>query len=173
MVEGGGISKQVTAGKQLDVTHDAATVTRFTDAQAGHGSKLLKQSSLGRHRLETIEEVTDHTKAGGGCGDCHHEIADLLREFQDKLFHFHAKDVKIRRDRLNEAGIFAYPLEWHQPRIPGFGDIDWARFMAALMEVGYDGPVCIEVEDDTFGKSLEGRQRALKVARNVLESYFA
>ena len=31
-----------------------------------------------------------------------------------------------------------------------------------LMETGYDGPVCIEVEDDTFGKTLEGRKRALR-----------
>jgi sugar phosphate isomerase/epimerase len=100
------------------------------------------------------------------------EPASALREFRDKLFHLHAKDVKIHRDRLNQAGVFAHPLEWHQPRIPGCGEIDWARFMGALMEVGYAGPVCIEVEDDTFGKSLEGRQRALKVARNVLEPFF-
>lgn len=96
-----------------------------------------------------------------------------LREFKSRLFHLHAKDVRIRRERINEVGVFAYPLEWHQPRIPGYGDIDWARFMAALLDVGYDGPVCIEVEDDTFGRTLEGRQRALRVARNVLQPYFA
>ena len=95
-----------------------------------------------------------------------------LREFAGKLFHLHAKDVKIQRDRLNEVGAFAEPLKWHRPRIPGFGEIDWARFMAALMETGYDGPVCVEVEDDTFGKTLEGRQRALRVARNVLSPFF-
>ena len=94
-----------------------------------------------------------------------------LREFRSKLFHLHAKDVKLHRDRLNEVGAFAYPLEWHQPRIPGYGEIDWARFMGALMETGYDGPVCIEVEDDTFGKSLEGRQKALRVAGNVLRPF--
>jgi sugar phosphate isomerase/epimerase len=44
--------------------------------------------------------------------------------------------------------------------------------MAALMEVGYDGPVCIEVEDDTFGRTLAGRQSALRVARNILHPYF-
>jgi sugar phosphate isomerase/epimerase len=96
-----------------------------------------------------------------------------LREFRDKLFHLHAKDVEIYRDRLNEFGIFASPLLWHQPRIPGYGEIDWARFMAGLTAIGYDGPVCIEVEDDTFGKTLDGRQRALKVARNVLRPFFA
>jgi sugar phosphate isomerase/epimerase len=95
-----------------------------------------------------------------------------LREFKDKLFHLHAKDVRIRRERINDVGVFAVPLEWHQPRIPGYGDINWARFMAALMDVGYDGPVCIEVEDDTFGKTLAGRQAAIKVARNVLQPFF-
>jgi len=95
-----------------------------------------------------------------------------LKEFESKLFHVHAKDVKIRRDRLNQVGIFANPLEWHQPRIPGYGDLDWSKFMATLMETSYRGPVCIEVEDDTFGKSLENRQWALRAARNVLAPFF-
>lgn len=96
-----------------------------------------------------------------------------LVEFQDKLFHFHAKDVKLCRDRLNEVGVFAHPLEWHQPRIPGYGEMNWAHVMSALMETSYRGPVCIEVEDDTFGKTLEGRQKAVRVARNVLSPFFA
>ena len=95
-----------------------------------------------------------------------------LREFKDKLFHLHAKDLSPLPGRLNEVGIFAYPKEWHLPRIPGFGAIDWARFMAALYEIGYAGAVCIEVEDETFGPALAGRQRALRVARGVLGPYF-
>jgi sugar phosphate isomerase/epimerase len=80
--------------------------------------------------------------------------------------------VKLRRDRLNEVGVFAHPLEWHQPRIPGYGEIDWSKFMGALSNAGYDGPVCIEVEDEAFGKSMDGRKRAVKVARNVLAPFF-
>ena len=98
-----------------------------------------------------------------------HESA--LHEFKGKLFHLHAKDVRIYRERLNQCGVFAVPLEWHAPRVPGYGEIDWARFMSVLMETGYDGPVCIEVEDDTFGKTLEGRKKALRVARDVLAPY--
>lgn len=94
-----------------------------------------------------------------------------LREFKDKLFHLHAKDVRIRRECLDEVGIFAYPLEWHQPRIPGFGDIDWARYLAALYDLGWDGPIAIEVEDGTFGNTLAGRQRAVKVAGKVLRPF--
>jgi sugar phosphate isomerase/epimerase len=95
-----------------------------------------------------------------------------LREFKDKLFHLHAKDLAVHPERLNEVGIFAFPKEWHTPRIPGFGEIDWAKFMGRLYEIGYSGPVCVEVEDDTFGKKLEGRQRALKVAKQYLEPFF-
>jgi len=96
-----------------------------------------------------------------------------LAEFRDRLFHLHAKDVKLDRTALNNVGIFAHPREWHQPRIPGYGEMDWAEFMAAVQAVGYDGPVCIEVEDDTFGRTREGRMRALRVARNILAPYFA
>jgi sugar phosphate isomerase/epimerase len=78
----------------------------------------------------------------------------------------------FHRDRLDQVGVFAHPIEWHQPRIPGYGEMDWARFLGALMETRYRGPVCIEVEDDTFGRTLEGRQRALRVARNVLSPFF-
>jgi sugar phosphate isomerase/epimerase len=95
-----------------------------------------------------------------------------LREFAGKLFHIHAKDVLFDRTKCDDWGILGLPKEYHQPRIPGFGEINWGGFMATLMEVGYDGPVCIEVEDETFGKTLDGRKRAVKVARNVLKAFF-
>jgi len=37
------------------------------------------------HRLEDVEDVTNFTKAGGGCTDCHHDIRDLLRECWDLI----------------------------------------------------------------------------------------
>ncbi len=95
-----------------------------------------------------------------------------LREFQDKFFHLHAKDVKLHGDRLDEVGVFAHPNQWHTPRIPGYGEMDWAGYMSDLMETSYRGPVCIEVEDPTFGKSLEGRKKAVRVAGNVLRPFF-
>jgi len=96
-----------------------------------------------------------------------------LREFKSKLFHVHAKDMMVHPDKLNEVGIFAFPREWHSPRVPGLGDINWAQFMAKLYEIGYAGPVCIEVEDDTFGETLEGRKEALRAARNILRPFFS
>ncbi|MBM4154975.1 MAG: sugar phosphate isomerase/epimerase [Lentisphaerae bacterium] len=96
-----------------------------------------------------------------------------VREFRDKLFHIHAKDVRIRRDRLADSGILATPLTYHDPCIPGLGEIDWSRFVGALMAAGYTGPVCIEVEDDAFGKTLAGRRRALRTAGRFLRTFIA
>jgi sugar phosphate isomerase/epimerase len=89
-----------------------------------------------------------------------------IREFASRLFHVHAKDMKIERDKLNQRGILA--LGWSTPKIPGLGDVDWPRFVSALTDAGYDGPVCIEVEDDAFRRHLEDRQRSLRIARDVL-----
>lgn len=33
-----------------------------------------------QHDLATVEDVTNYTKAGGGCGDCHHDIEHILAE---------------------------------------------------------------------------------------------
>ncbi len=95
-----------------------------------------------------------------------------LEPFRDRLFHLHMKDVRLDPRAVDEVGRFDFPSRWHQPRIPGFGDIDCGRFLAEVRRVGYDGPICIEVEDETFGKSLAGRTAAIRTARNVLAPFF-
>ncbi len=96
-----------------------------------------------------------------------------LREFADRIFHVHAKDVRIDRHRLNDVGILATPLEYHSPKLPGLGEIDWGRFLSVLGEVGYRGPVCVEVEDRAYEDSLETRQAALRQSARFLSNYMA
>ena len=48
-----------------------------------------------------------------------------------------------------------YPLEYMSPKLPGLGDVDWGKYISALTDIGYDGPVCIEVEDKAFENSAE------------------
>ncbi|GHF13381.1 hypothetical protein GCM10017044_04230 [Kordiimonas sediminis] len=87
-----------------------------------------------------------------------------LEEFKDRIFHAHAKDVRIDQDRLDDVGTMAYPLEYHDPCIPGEGDINWAEFIGRLKETGFDGAFCIEVEDKKYEGSLEDRKQALRVS---------
>ena len=84
-----------------------------------------------------------------------------LCEFSDKIFHLHAKDVRVDRHRLDEVGILGYPLEYHTPKLPGLGDVNWGQFFSVLSDVGYQGAVCIEVEDRAYEETLERRHAAL------------
>ncbi len=94
-----------------------------------------------------------------------------LREFKDRLFHVHAKDVRVDRERLDGVGILATPLEYHVPKLPGLGDVDWGKFFSVLGDVGYKGPVCVEVEDRAFEGSLESRQASLHQAATYLRNF--
>lgn len=94
-----------------------------------------------------------------------------IYDFSEKLFHIHLKDVKIYPDKLNEVGIMAYPLDYHSPKIPGLGDVDWNSFFSALTSVKYRGPVCIEVEDRAFEDSEEDVKSAILTSRNYLKQF--
>ena len=96
-----------------------------------------------------------------------------LGEFASRLFHVHAKDVHVDQDRLDDVGILALPLEYHRPTLPGLGDIRWGEFVARLGEVGYDGPVCIEVEDRVYEKSLATRKLALRQSKTFLRQFIS
>src|SRR5262249_4402094 len=92
-----------------------------------------------------------------------------LREFGSKIVHVHAKDERIDRDRLHDVGVMG--LGWHQPKLPGLGDVEWGPFFAALTGTGYSGPVCIEVEDRAYEGSLADRRRALRQSKRFLEQF--
>jgi sugar phosphate isomerase/epimerase len=94
-----------------------------------------------------------------------------LREFAGRLVHVHAKDVRVDRHRLDDVGILAHPLEYHSPKLPGLGEVDWGRFFSVLGDAGYRGPVCVEVEDRAFEDSLASRTLALKQSATFLRNF--
>jgi sugar phosphate isomerase/epimerase len=94
-------------------------------------------------------------------------------EFKDRLFHIHAKDVRIDRQRLDDVGILAHPSEYHTPKLPGLGDVDWGKFFSVLTDTGYDGPVCVEVEDRAYEASLATRKASLRQSHAFLRNFIA
>lgn len=101
----------------------------------------------------------------------HMDHVKPIYQFKDRLHHIHLKDVKVYRDKLDQVGIMATPLEYHSPKIPGLGDVRWGDFFAALTDVGYQGPVCIEVEDKSFEGSEEAIETAILTSRNYLKQF--
>ncbi len=65
----------------------------------------------------------------------------------------------------------ATPLEYHSPKLPGLGDVNWGQFFSILSDTGYDGPVCVEVEDRAYEGSLDSRFAALVQTNVFLRPY--
>jgi len=94
-----------------------------------------------------------------------------IYEFKDKIFHVHYKDIKIYPDKLNQVGIMAYPLDFMSPKLPGYGDVDWGKYVSALTDIGYDGYTCIEVEDKYFEGTKEKVLDSLRLSKRYMEQF--
>jgi sugar phosphate isomerase/epimerase len=95
--------------------------------------------------------------------------ARAVKEFGPRIYHVHAKDTEIDQEKLYEGGILGFG--WHRDRLPGLGEVRWGAFFAALTAAGYDGPVCVEVEDRAYEGSLRDRQRALRQSARFLRQW--
>lgn len=70
-----------------------------------------------------------------------------LREYKDRVYHVHAKDTEMFPERRYRGGVNG---QYYRFRIPGYGEINWTTFISALNEIGYDGGIAIEHEDDVY-----------------------
>lgn len=94
-----------------------------------------------------------------------------MREFSDRLFHIHAKDVRVDQEKLDRVGILADPNDYHTPKLPGMGGVDWGDFFSTLTDTSYSGPVCVEVEDRAYEGSARSRELALKQSHTFLRNW--
>jgi sugar phosphate isomerase/epimerase len=101
----------------------------------------------------------------------HMDYLKPLSEFKDRLFHVHAKDVRLDHDRLDEVGILAHPSEYHTPKLPGLGDVNWGQFFSVLTDVGYQDHVCVEVEDRAYEATLDSRKASLLQSHTYLRNF--
>ena len=92
----------------------------------------------------------------------------VVRDYADKIFHVHAKDLEIDRDGLYRHGTAAQGIGWQVPRLPGLGEVRWDRFVAALYRAGYDHVVSVEHEDRSFEGTEELVKRGFLIARDTL-----
>jgi len=144
----------------------------FTCDEWPGGKNLAHSPAIWRRMFEEIE--SDHFGLNYDPSHLVWQQMDPVRpiyEFADKIFHVHAKDVKVLRDKLDDEGVMATPLKWHDPKLPGLGDVPWGKFLSALTDVRYRGPVCIEVEDRAYEETLELRKESLRQSGSFLRQY--
>ena len=94
----------------------------------------------------------------------------FLREFAERLFNVHVKDVWWASSG-QEAGVFGGHSDFGAPgrtwdfRPPGRGRIDFERIARALNHARYKGPLTVEWEDATMDREFGAREAAAFVRR--------
>ncbi|HEY0070766.1 MAG TPA: sugar phosphate isomerase/epimerase [Chloroflexia bacterium] len=102
------------------------------------------------------------------------QMIDYVRvvyEFGSRIFHIHAKDMRIDREQLYKRGVLSLGMGWEIPRLPGLGEVRWDQFISALYAVGYDYVVSVEHEDRAFEGTEELVKRGFLIARDALRPY--
>lgn len=144
----------------------------FTDDEWPGGKNLAISPAVWDRMFEIIP-----SRIFGLNYDPSHMIWQMMDEvkpiynYKDRLHHVHLKDAKVYKDKLDRVGILANPLEYHSPKLPGLGDVNWRGFFAALTDVRYRGPIVIEVEDKAYEGNVTDVQSAILTSRNYLKQY--
>ena len=144
----------------------------FTNDQWPGGQNLATTPAIWRELFSII----DSDNFGLNYDPSHFvwQMIDYIKpiyEFKNKIFHVHYKDIKIYRDRLNDYGVMATPLKWMSPKLPGYGDVDWGKYVSALTDIGYEGYTCIEVEDKAFEGSKDRVEASLILSKRYMEQF--
>jgi len=80
-------------------------------------------------------------------------VESIIRKYGDRVYHVDGKDCEIIPEMLAYQGIFGN--KWWRYRIPGYGALNWASILSALLDIGFNGSIDIENEDPLL-PGLEG-----------------
>ncbi len=94
------------------------------------------------------------------------DYIEAVDKFADRIFHTHAKDTEVKEYRRRWEGN--HGDGWWRYVIPGFGQIKWGEYLAALRRNGYNGVLSIEHEDDAVE-----REEGFLIAKKYLEQFIA
>lgn len=95
-------------------------------------------------------------------------------DFRDRIKHAHAKDTEILLDARNRYGLYGRQLAgtaqptWWRYRLPGFGGVDWPRYVDTLYQIGYDAVLSVEHEDPVWSETPELALRGLALTHRFL-----
>lgn len=97
---------------------------------------------------------------------------NFIREFSDRIYHVHMKDVYWSVGEMQRSGVFGghlafgdYRRYWDF-RSLGRGNINFEEIIRALNSIGYDGPLSIEWEDSGMER-FHGAREACAFTKRV------
>ncbi|MDX1892140.1 bifunctional sugar phosphate isomerase/epimerase/4-hydroxyphenylpyruvate dioxygenase family protein [Mycolicibacterium sp. 050158] len=151
--------------------HSADQLRRLGDVAAGYGVRIAFEAlAWGRfvddyRRAWRIAELADHP-AVGVCLDSFHVLsrgddpAAIERIPGDKIFYLQLADA---------PALSMDVLSWsrHHRLFPGEGAFDLATFVSHVLATGFDGPLSLEVFNDTF-RQTDPERTAVHALRSLV-----
>ncbi len=96
--------------------------------------------------------------------------ARFIREFPDRIYHVHVKDVAVqltgRNSILGSHLNFGSAERSWDFRSPGRGDVDFEAIIRALNHIRYQGPLSVEWEDSGMEREF-GAKEALDFVKKL------
>ncbi len=134
------------------------------------------QMAFDFYSTERTLDAIDRRPEFGLCVDPSHlhwqgiDAAAFVRQFGDRVYHVHMKDVHIQLDGrtslMNSFLPYGDPRRGWEFRGPGRGGIDWDNFIRALNHIGYDGPLSVDWRDEGLDREF-GAQDALRFVQQL------
>jgi inosose dehydratase len=155
-------ARPLSAAPRLDHAawaHFGAKLTEVADTVTAAGLRFAYHHHLGTV-VESGEDLewllrstgpsvgltidTGHAALGGV------DAVALIRAQPGRVAHVHCKDIrgKVFRKIRAEGGSFLRGVLEGMFTVPGDGDLDFAKVMRALSEIGYSGWIIVEAEQD-------------------------
>jgi len=128
------------------------------------------------YSAERLLEVFDNRETLGFNFDPSHLVWQgvdpvvFLKEFVNKVYHVHVKDVYVNLDGKN--GILGSHIKFGDPRrgwnfvSPGHGDVDFDKINRVLNWGGYQGPLSVEWEDSGMDR-IYGATEACEFVKRI------
>jgi sugar phosphate isomerase/epimerase len=133
------------SGDEESLKRSIDFLVRMSDEAAGLGVKLAVKAHVGAAIFDTpttLRAVREVTSPGFGIDfDPSHifraneDPETAVRAIGDRLVHVHVRDCVSREPRVGPP----------PDQVPGRGNVDLVAFFGALKEMGYDGPVNLEI----------------------------
>ncbi|WP_134665781.1 MULTISPECIES: sugar phosphate isomerase/epimerase [unclassified Amycolatopsis] len=103
---------------------------------------------------------------------------ETIAPYADRILHAQAKDVELDPRARQRYGFFGktaktdpWETGWWRYRIPGLGQVDWAKVVDRLHEHGFDGTLSVEHEDPVWGGTPGKVMRGLEIAHRTLRPH--
>jgi len=124
----------------------------------------------------TLSALNNHPAFGFNYDPSHFgyqgvDYVKFIREFSDKIFHVHMKDVGWS-DTPTDAGVFGGHIDFGSDgrywdfRSLGHGKINFEEIVRALNRISYNGPLSVEWEDSGMEREF-GAKEACEFVRKI------